>query len=339
MKKFLSTFLLITAVFTAPFSSITAAAAPQYGYGAVPSRTDTVNVNDFSTNDWDRFWENYQFSSGPDYTSVLGRPTATDAVSTDTSKANIRRNKDVAFIPPAYGVFSGVFDTEPSNIYVEQPSKVSAKNVTGPKDPPTYTGTASSGSGGVLADTSIMGITAGSGVKTTDASIISNPVIKQAIPDYTNANDGVTVSYSDNNSNNTGLQTQPLFYPDGSMGRLQIPKLGVDVKVWDGESLDNLKIGVGHFSFTSAWTGNVGIAGHNGGSAGYFENLKALTSGDEIIYTTPYGSRIYRVESITVISDTDFSTLGFSNDNILTLLTCNRGKPNERLSLRASLVS
>ena len=111
MKKQLSAFLITAAVFTAPISNVTAFAAPANGYGAASSRTDTVNVNDYSTNDWDRFSENYNFSSGPDYTAELGRPTTTDAVSTDTSKANVRRNKDVSMVPPSYGVFSGVFDT------------------------------------------------------------------------------------------------------------------------------------------------------------------------------------------------------------------------------------
>ena len=279
MKRLTIFILVMAAAF--PFSGITAYAAPENGYGAASSRTDSVNVNDYSTNDWDRFWENYQFSSGPDYSSTLGKPTSTDAVSTDTSNANIRRNKDVAFIPPSYGVFSGVFDTEPSNIYVEQPSKVSAKDVTGPKDPPTYAGTASSGSGGVLANTSIMNTaTTGSDTVKVDMTPGTAASSNTTALDYANGSANVTVSYS---GNNAGLQTQPLFYPDGSMGRLQIPKLGVDVKVWDGESLDNLKIGVGHFAFTSAWSGNVGIAGHNGGSAGYFENIKNLTAGDEII--------------------------------------------------------
>jgi len=243
----------------------------------------------------------------------------------------------VAFIPPTYGVFSGVFDTEPSNIYVDQPSKQSAQNVTGPKDPPTYAGIASSGSGGVLASTSIMDTEAAvTGIGTADSAGQTDSAVVQTTPDYSGGSSNVTVSYSDNNG---GLLTQPMLYEDGSMGKLQIPKLGVNVKVWDGESLDNLKIGVGHFSFTSAWDGNVGIAGHNGGSAGYFENIKNLVAGDQIIYTTPYGTRTYQVESISVISDTDFSTLGYSSDNILTLITCNRGQANQRLSLKATLVS
>ena len=309
--------------------NLTAFAAQNTGYGAASSRVDPININDYSTNDWDRFTYNYQFSSGPDYSSELGAPTSTDAVSTDTSNANIRRNKDVSFIPPTYGVFSGVFNTEPSNIYVAQPSKESAANVTGPKDPPTYAGVASSGSGGVLASTSVMD----DAINASGQSAIRP--ISQTPPDYASGGSNVSVSYSDNNQ----TLTQPQLYPDGSMGRLQIPKLGVDVKVWDGESLDNLKIGVGHFSFTSGWDGNVGIAGHNGGSAGYFENLSTLNAGDTIIYTTPYGTRTYAVESITVITDTDYSTLDYSSENILSLITCNRGKPTERLSLRAVLVS
>ena len=122
------------------------------------------------------------------------------------------------------------------------------------------------------------------------------------------------------------------------MGTLQIPKLGVNVKVWDGETLDNLKVGVGHFSFTSAFDGNVGIAGHNGGSAGYFENIKNLVAGDKIIYTTPNGTRTYQVVSLTSISNTDFSTLSYTSDNRLTLITCVRGVPDQRLSLVATEV-
>jgi LPXTG-site transpeptidase (sortase) family protein len=97
--------------------------------------------------------------------------------------------------------------------------------------------------------------------------------------------------------------------------------------------------GVGHFAFTSAWDGNICVAGHNGGSAGYFENLKDLAYGDEISYTTVYGTRTYKITDRTVISDTDYSLLGYTTDNRLTLITCQRGEPNKRLAVIAEMVN
>ena len=46
MKKFAALSLAVAAVFITPFGGITAYAAQNTGYGAAPSRTDTVNVND-----------------------------------------------------------------------------------------------------------------------------------------------------------------------------------------------------------------------------------------------------------------------------------------------------
>jgi sortase (surface protein transpeptidase) len=46
-----------------------------------------------------------------------------------------------------------------------------------------------------------------------------------------------------------------------------------------------MKIGVGHFEFTSAWDGNVGISGHNRGVPAAIGGIKDLKNGDEIIYS------------------------------------------------------
>lgn len=59
---------------------------------------------------------------------------------------------------------------------------------------------------------------------------------------------------------------QGMAYKDGSIGTLKIAKLGISVKVWEGESTTSMAKGVGHYSSTSAWDGNVGLAGHNRGA-------------------------------------------------------------------------
>ena len=50
---------------------------------------------------------------------------------------------------------------------------------------------------------------------------------------------------------------------DGSIGTLKIPSLDINMKVWEGETKESMKKGLGHYSSTSAWDGNIGVCGHN----------------------------------------------------------------------------
>ena len=123
--------------------------------------------------------------------------------------------------------------------------------------------------------------------------------------------------------------------PSDSVGLLTIPKISVKQAVLEGHSLEVLKKGLGHFDDTAYWQGNIGILGHNSGSAGYFEKLKNLVVGDSISYTTEYGTRNYKVSSITEIADTDWSVLANTTDNRITLITCVKGVPEKRLCIQA----
>lgn len=53
---------------------------------------------------------------------------------------------------------------------------------------------------------------------------------------------------------------------DGSIGTLKIPSLNINMKVWEGETNASMAKGLGHYSSTSGWDGNVGICGHNRGA-------------------------------------------------------------------------
>ncbi|MEY8261155.1 sortase [Oscillospiraceae bacterium 50-60] len=91
-----------------------------------------------------------------------------------------------------------------------------------------------------------------------------------------------------------------LYYSDGSIGQLKIPSIGVNVKVYEAESLESLAKGAGHFKSTSCWDGNVGIAGHNRGVTNHFGKIHTLKAGDQITYTTQLvscsgcGRRVWR---------------------------------------------
>lgn len=49
---------------------------------------------------------------------------------------------------------------------------------------------------------------------------------------------------------------------DGSIGTLKIPSLNINMKVWEGETNTSMAKGLGHYSSTSGWDGNIGVCGH-----------------------------------------------------------------------------
>ena len=118
--------------------------------------------------------------------------------------------------------------------------------------------------------------------------------------------------------------------------RIKIPTIKVDAKICEGVTNDVIAKTVGHFEESSKWNGNVALAAHNRGyPVNYFERLKELKQGDEIIYRTCYGEKIYNVNLITVINDSDWSYLKNSNENIITLITCVENEPKLRRCIQA----
>lgn len=130
-----------------------------------------------------------------------------------------------------------------------------------------------------------------------------------------------------------------LYYSDGSIGRLKIRCIGMDVKVYETESLESLAKGAGHFKSTSCWDGNVGIAGHNRGVTNHFGRIHTLKEGDRITYTTKLGTRTYEVFYVGQISETDFSRLDRSRENLITLVTCVRDVRNMRWCIQAKEIT
>jgi len=128
---------------------------------------------------------------------------------------------------------------------------------------------------------------------------------------------------------------QGMAYKDGSIGTVKIPSLKIDIKVWEGETADSMKKGLGHYSSTSAWNGNVAVCGHNRGSKYVIGTIKDLKQGDIITYTTMYGTRTYAVETVKIISNSDWSDLQSTADNRITLTTCLADHPESRVLVQA----
>jgi sortase A len=153
--------------------------------------------------------------------------------------------------------------------------------------------------------------------------------------DYAPGSGNVSSGLLPSTSQTTTFNTTPWYYEDGSIGTLYVARTGKTIKVYEGEDLSNLKIGAGHFSSTSAWDGNVALAGHNRGSWPFFSFVKDLVSGDRLTYTTKYGTRTYAVYSKTQINEYDNLPLSWSGENILTLITCVADVPEMRFCVQA----
>lgn len=132
------------------------------------------------------------------------------------------------------------------------------------------------------------------------------------------------------------LNQQVIVYED-TIGTLTIPDILLDnAPIKEGTELSILSSAIGHFTNTSLYAGNVGLASHNGGDNGdFFKNLNKVKVGSEIYYQTNYGTRRYVVKTIKVIQETDWSYLESTENNRLTLITCVKGQPDKRLCVQA----
>ena len=128
---------------------------------------------------------------------------------------------------------------------------------------------------------------------------------------------------------------QGMAYQDGSIGTLFIPKLKINMKVWEGETAASMAKGVAHYSSTSGWAGNVGLCGHNRGSKYVIGDIKDLVAGDTITYTTMYGTRTYQVTMVKIIANNDWSYLQSTADNRITITTCLANHPESRVVVQA----
>lgn len=123
---------------------------------------------------------------------------------------------------------------------------------------------------------------------------------------------------------------------NGAIGRISIPALNIkNYYVWEDTTSTSMSKGVGHFTSTSVWNGNVGVAGHNRGAQYIIGAIKDLNIGDKITYTTSQGTRTYAVETVAQIRNDDWSYLEATADNRITLVTCVAGDSSRRWCVQA----
>ena len=118
---------------------------------------------------------------------------------------------------------------------------------------------------------------------------------------------------------------------------IEIPSIGLKAPIQEGTDMETLNTKVGHFEETSVQDGNIGLAAHNRGyEYNYFENLKNTKINDEIIYTNNNYKKIYLIDKIEIIKNTDWSYLNKTDENKITLITCVENEPNYRRCVQAT---
>ena len=118
--------------------------------------------------------------------------------------------------------------------------------------------------------------------------------------------------------------------------QIEIPEISLKANIAEGTEDQTLKEFVGHFENTEKTNGNVGLAAHNRGyPINYFENLKNLKGGEEIIYTYGEFTKTYVVVQNIKISEVDWSYLQNTEENKITLITCIENEPAYRRCVQA----
>jgi sortase A len=129
---------------------------------------------------------------------------------------------------------------------------------------------------------------------------------------------------------------------NSSIGRLEIPRIGLSVVVLDGDDAHTLRLGAGLIPGTAwpAQTGNVAIAAHRDT---FFRGLREIRTGDLIRLLTMSGRYTYRVEFTEIVASNRTDVLNPTIHPTLTLITCYPfsyiGPAPDRFVVRATLAS
>lgn len=132
-------------------------------------------------------------------------------------------------------------------------------------------------------------------------------------PTTTSTSTTTTTSTSTTTTSSLALQmTQPIAPPSDQrgaennpqLGRIAIPKIGLDSELHEGIRLTTLDRGPGHWpgSAMPGQIGNVVVAGHRTSHGAEFRHLDALAPGDEVVFSTADGTFTYHVTGTQIVT-------------------------------------
>jgi sortase A len=122
--------------------------------------------------------------------------------------------------------------------------------------------------------------------------------------------------------------------------RIQVPALGVDAPVVQGDAWEQLKKGVGQQigSPDPGAKGNIVLSAHNDVFGQIFQNLDKLKPGDQIILFTSQRTYTYIVHNSQIVEPTQLDVLSPTQNPVVTLISCYPYMvDNKRIVVTASL--
>ena len=108
------------------------------------------------------------------------------------------------------------------------------------------------------------------------------------------------------------------------IGRLRVPRMGVNMLLVNGTDHDTLRKGPGRDSRTFMPGENrlVYIAGHRTTYLAPFSHIDRLRKGDRVTIEVPYGTFIYAVTRHRIVKSTDLSVLRSPRHELVELQAC-----------------
>lgn len=122
--------------------------------------------------------------------------------------------------------------------------------------------------------------------------------------------------------------------------RIQIPAIGVDAPIVQGDGWEQLKKGVGQHlgSADPGQKGNLVLSAHNDVFGEIFRDLDKLQTGDQIILFTNQRSYVYTVSRTLIVEPTQVEVLAPTRDATTTLISCYPYMVNnQRIIIQATL--
>ena len=109
-----------------------------------------------------------------------------------------------------------------------------------------------------------------------------------------------------------------------AIGRIRVPRMGVNMIMVNGTAEDTLKKGPGRDlrTFMPGEDRLVYIAGHRTTYLAPFSHIDSLRTGDEVTLELPYARFVYAVTRHVIVKSTDLSVLRSPRHELLALQAC-----------------
>ena len=183
-----------------------------------------------------------------------------------------------------------------------------------------------------------------------DASSATTIAPPTTIPPTTAPTTTTTTTTSSTTTTLPQQLTQPVAPPQDArgaennppIGRIAIPRVGLDVQLEHGIRLTTLDRGPGHWPGTAmpGEIGNVVIAGHRTSHGAEFRHLDQLEPGDEVLFSTATGEHTYVVTGTQIVKPDALWIVDPTATPTATLFACHPlGSTAERIVVNLALSS